>query len=40
MNRYGQPDEFAKAIVFLASGSNTYITGQSLIIDGGLVKAL
>lgn len=40
MNRYGRPDEFAKAIVFLASGSNTYITGQSLIVDGGLVKAL
>ncbi|MBP1971528.1 3-oxoacyl-[acyl-carrier protein] reductase [Virgibacillus natechei] len=40
MNRYGQPHEFAKAIVFLASGANTYITGQSLIVDGGLVKAL
>lgn len=40
MNRYGQPDEFARAIIFLASGANTYITGQSLIVDGGLVKAL
>lgn len=40
MNRYGQPEEFARAIVFLASGANTYITGQSLIVDGGLVKAL
>ncbi|MFZ3578409.1 SDR family oxidoreductase [Virgibacillus sp. DJP39] len=40
MNRYGQPAEFAKAIVFLASGANTYITGQSLIVDGGLIKAL
>lgn len=40
MKRYGEPTEFAKAIVFLASGANTYITGQSLIIDGGLVKAL
>ncbi|SDQ22408.1 SDR family oxidoreductase [Virgibacillus salinus] len=40
MKRYGKPDEFAKAIVFLASGANTYITGQSLIIDGGQVKAL
>lgn len=40
MKRYGQPQEFAKAIVFLASGANTYITGQSLIVDGGLVKAL
>ncbi|RDW16951.1 3-oxoacyl-ACP reductase [Oceanobacillus arenosus] len=40
MKRYGRPDEFAKAVVFLASGANTYITGQSLIVDGGLVKAL
>lgn len=40
MNRYGRPEEFAKAVVFLASGANTYITGQSLIVDGGSVKAL
>lgn len=39
-NRFGQPDEFAKAVVFLASGANTYITGQALIVDGGMVKAL
>ncbi|SES67512.1 3-oxoacyl-[acyl-carrier protein] reductase [Salinibacillus kushneri] len=40
MERYGEPDEFAKAIVFLGSEANTYMTGQSLVIDGGLVKAL
>jgi 3-oxoacyl-[acyl-carrier protein] reductase len=40
MKRFGKPEEFAKAIVFLASGANTYITGQSLIVDGGQVKAL
>lgn len=40
MKRYGKPQEFAKVIVFLASGANTYITGQSLVVDGGLVKAL
>lgn len=40
MERYGRPEEFAKAVVFLGSGANTYISGQSLIIDGGLVKAL
>lgn len=40
MKRFGTPEEFAKGVVFLGSGANTYITGQTLIIDGGLVKAL
>lgn len=40
MRRYGEPDEFARAVVFLASGANTYITGQSLLIDGGSIKAI
>ena len=40
IGRYGQPDEFAKMVVFLSSGANTYITGQSFVVDGGLVKAL
>ncbi len=38
--RYGQPEEFAKAVVFLASDANTYITGQSFVIDGGALKTL
>ncbi|MFG6149289.1 SDR family oxidoreductase [Halobacillus sp. B23F22_1] len=40
MKRYGDPEEFARAVVFLASGGNTYVTGQALVVDGGLVKAL
>lgn len=40
MGRYGKPEEFAKTIVFLASGANTYLTGQTIVVDGGLVKAL
>ncbi len=40
IGRYGQPEEFAKAVLFLCSDANTYITGQSLLIDGGMVKAL
>lgn len=38
--RYGTPEEFARTAVFLASFANTYVTGQSLIVDGGYVKAL
>lgn len=40
LGRYGEPEEFAKAVVFLLSGANTYITGSTLVIDGGLVEAL
>ena len=35
LNRYGQEDEIAHAIVFLASDKASYITGQCLSVDGG-----
>jgi NAD(P)-dependent dehydrogenase (short-subunit alcohol dehydrogenase family) len=35
MGRVGQPEEVAAAILFLASGLATYITGAALIVDGG-----
>ncbi|MFD1362056.1 SDR family oxidoreductase [Lentibacillus salinarum] len=40
IGRYGEPEEFAKIAVFLCSEANTYVTGQSLLVDGGMVKAL
>lgn len=40
LGRYGEAEEFAKAAVFFASWANTYITGQTLLVDGGMVKAL
>ncbi|SFC12897.1 3-oxoacyl-[acyl-carrier protein] reductase [Alkalibacterium subtropicum] len=39
LGRYGQPEELAKAAAFLVSGANTYITGQQLLVDGGMNKA-
>jgi 3-oxoacyl-[acyl-carrier protein] reductase len=33
--RFGEPDEFGKACAFLCSAHAGYITGQSLLIDGG-----
>ncbi|AXF54988.1 SDR family oxidoreductase [Salicibibacter kimchii] len=38
--RYGEPEEFAKTVVFLASQANSYVTGEAMLVDGGLVKAL
>jgi 3-oxoacyl-[acyl-carrier protein] reductase len=39
MARYGQPQEVANAIAFLVSDDASYITGQVLNIDGGMVMA-
>jgi 3-oxoacyl-[acyl-carrier protein] reductase len=36
MKRLGQPDDIAKAAVFLASADASYMTGQVLKVDGGL----
>ena len=35
LGRIGKPEEIAQAIVFLASSQSSYITGTSLVIDGG-----
>lgn len=36
LKRFGRPEEVAEAALFLASGASSYITGQTLTIDGGL----
>ncbi|WP_127579238.1 SDR family oxidoreductase [Paenibacillus koleovorans] len=40
VGRYGTPEEFARYAVFLGSFANTYVTGQALLVDGGMVKSL
>jgi 3-oxoacyl-[acyl-carrier protein] reductase len=38
MKRFGSPEEFAAAAAFLVSTRASYITGQSLAVDGGWIK--
>jgi 3-oxoacyl-[acyl-carrier protein] reductase len=37
MGRLGEPEDIADVVVFLASNAARYITGQTLVVDGGLL---
>jgi NAD(P)-dependent dehydrogenase (short-subunit alcohol dehydrogenase family) len=36
MGRFGQPEDVAGAVVFLASDAAAYVTGATIVVDGGL----
>ncbi|PWU03599.1 MAG: short-chain dehydrogenase [Bacteroidetes bacterium] len=36
VKRWGQPEEIAKAVLFLATNDSSYITGNEITVDGGL----
>ena len=40
MGRYGKPEEYAAAVVFVASPKASYITGVSLQVDGGMLMSM
>jgi len=38
LGRYGDTADFARAVVWLCSGANAYVTGQNLLIEGGMTE--
>ncbi|MDX6482113.1 MAG: 3-oxoacyl-[acyl-carrier protein] reductase [Gaiellaceae bacterium] len=40
LGRWGEPREFGDVVCFLASERARYLTGQTIVVDGGLQKAL
>jgi 3-oxoacyl-[acyl-carrier protein] reductase len=35
LDRLASPEEVAEAVFFLGSDANTYMTGQTIVVDGG-----
>jgi 3-oxoacyl-[acyl-carrier protein] reductase len=40
MRRYGEPEEFAAVVAFLAGASASYVTGSMIRVDGGAIKSV
>ncbi|MBP6876252.1 MAG: SDR family oxidoreductase [Candidatus Eisenbacteria bacterium] len=39
LRRLGEPQELGRLVAFLVSTENTYITGQTIVVDGGMIAA-
>ncbi len=35
LGRWGEPEDLAGAVIFLASAASAYLTGQDIYVDGG-----
>jgi NAD(P)-dependent dehydrogenase (short-subunit alcohol dehydrogenase family) len=39
MKRFGTPDDIGKVAAFLASDAASYMTGETVVVDGGMLLA-
>ena len=39
LGRFGQPEDFARVVLFLASDMSSFVTGQTIMADGGTMAA-
>ena len=40
LKRLGDPDDVAEVVVFLASDAARYVTGETIVVDGGMVRTI
>jgi NAD(P)-dependent dehydrogenase (short-subunit alcohol dehydrogenase family) len=40
MGKWGEPDEVADAVLYLLSDRSRYVSGASLVVDGGLTLGI